>query len=112
MSFKDALDSIAKGVEDLSQLNVRTYTGEINGSAQGSAQALLDKALLDGNLEVVAITTIKLDGDVDQFMSSSDKATSTIMAAHSNAVEAGQRSRKAMLDMFTDAVKKAINKLD
>ena len=35
MSFKDALDSIGEGIKYLSQLNVRTFTGDISATAAG-----------------------------------------------------------------------------
>ena len=113
MSFKSALQSIGKGIEDLSQLNVRTYTGKIGGQVQGAdAQDIMDKALNNGDLNVVGITTMKLDGDVDQFISNDDAIDQKLHDAHFTAVQAGQRSRKAIFDMFTSKASKVIEDID
>jgi len=112
MSFQQGLDSIANGIKDLSQLNVRTYTGTIEGQVAGAdAQEVMDRAFQDGRLKVVGITTMKLDGDVDQFISNADGIDSTLHDAHFNAIQAGQRSRNAAFELFANTVKKAIDAL-
>ena len=113
MSFKSVLKSIAEGIEDMAELNVRTYTGTIGGQVEGeNAQDIMDKALRNGQLNVVGITTMKLDGDVDQFISGDAKIDQKLHDAHFTAVQAGQRSRKATLEMFTSKAREIIGGID
>lgn len=110
--FKDGLNKIANSVKDLSELNVRTFTGTITSDISGQELgALMEQGVADGNMEVVALTNMKIDGDVDQFISNSDKVTDGLRHAHVSAVNAGQESRKATLELFTNAVRKLINEL-
>ena len=109
MSFQDAFDKIKEGIGDLSQLNVRTFTGDISVSAADVTDVKLVSLLQQGSagaeVKVVGITNMKLDGDVDQFITSSNVPAMAI-TAHSNAIEAGQKTRQAMFDLFTDAIGK------
>ena len=110
MSFASAVKSIGKGIKDLSQLNVRTYTGTINANVDGDdAEAMLQTARAAGTLELVGITTINLDGDVNQFITNSDKITDKLHAAHFTAVQQSQKSRQAALDMFAGAISSAMS---
>ncbi len=112
MSFGEALQSIGDGIKDLARLNVRTYTGTISGRVEGQdAQEVMDKAFQEGKLEVVAITTMMLDGDVDQFISNNSDVKQELHDAHFNAVQAGQRSRQAAFELFSNAVRGAIDKI-
>lgn len=115
MSFKDTFDSIEEGVKNIAELNVRTFTGDISVAAGGITEVKLTKLLsgtgsASAQVKVVGITNMKLDGDVDQFITSSDVPAVTV-TAHTSAVEAGQRSRQAVFGFFGDKVKKAINAL-
>jgi hypothetical protein len=112
MGFQEAFDNIKENIGDLTQLNVRTFTGEIDADVENllekgvTLEVFLKKANVNGKVKVVGFTDMKMDGDVDQFITSSP-VTSAI-AAHNSAIQAGQQSRKAMLEFFTDAIKKGI----
>jgi len=112
--FKDALDSIKKGISDLAELNVTTFTGDISVEASGvknlDMDGIFSKAGADLKVDVVGITDMKLDGDINQFITSKDVPTGTI-TAHTKAVETGQRTRQAMFDLFADKTKSLIAKL-
>ena len=109
MSFQDAFNTIKDGVGDLSQLNVRTFTGDISVAAANVADvklvSLLQQGGADMQVQVVGITNMKIDGDVDQFITSSDVPAMTI-TAHATAIETGQKSRQAMFDLFSEAIGK------
>ena len=115
MSFQDSFDKIKAGIGDLSQLNVRTFTGKIEASVDNlpsggiTLDAFLQQANAGGKVEVVGFTDMKIDGDIDQFITSSPVGSA--ITAHNTAVQVGQQSRKAMLDFFTDAIKKGVTKV-
>ena len=116
MSFQDTFNTIKEQVGDLTQLNVRTFTGEIKASTANlpgkglSIDQFLSQASADGEVQVVGFTDMKIDGDIDQFITSANFPT--VIAAHNAAIQAGQQSRKAMLDLFTDAIKKGISEVE
>ena len=109
--FKDGLDKIADGVKDITELNVRTFTGSITAQVQAKNTAQLLSAPGAGQLELVGITTMKLDGDVDQFISNSQSVDPSLHVAHSRAVDSGQASRQAVFSLFGNAIRKALDKL-
>lgn len=112
MAFQESFDKIRDGISDLSQLNVRTFTGEIEVSAKKlpaagvSLGSFLETADIEGTIQVVGFTDMKIDGDIDQFITSSPLASA--IAAHNSAVQAGQQSRKAMVDLFVKQIKAGI----
>ena len=114
MSFKDALDSIKNGISDLAQLNVRTFTGEIEATVDSlpgkdvRLPEFLRAANTGGKIEVVGFTDMKIDGDIDQFITS--KPFASAIAAHNTAVQVGQQSRKATVDLFLGAIRDGIKK--
>ncbi len=115
MSFQTAFESVRDGITDLSQLNVRTFTGEIVVTAaklegkDATLAGFLKEATQQGKLTVVGYTNMKIDGDVDQFISAT--AAESAIAAHNNAVQAGQASRAATLDLFMGLVREGIGKI-
>ena len=108
--FKEAFDSIARGVEDLSSLEVISYKGTISIKA-GDAypetfDKILDNARAQADFKIMACTTSELDGDVKFFY---DKdMTKSDMDAHLQLVEAARKSRQGFVDMFKDAIGSAI----
>ncbi|MDT8399191.1 MAG: hypothetical protein RQ899_11305 [Pseudomonadales bacterium] len=113
MSFTSAFKSITKNIKDLSQLNVRTYTGVISANIDGDdAEAMLNSARQSGNLKLVGVTTMNLDGDVNQFISNDPDIKDNLHTAHFNAVQASQRSRQAVFDMFSVAITRVVGKID
>ncbi len=113
MSFAESFKKIEDGIGDLTQLNVRTFTGEIKATAANlpakglTIDEFLSAANGAGEIQIVGFTDMKIDGDIDQFITSAPFPT--VIAAHNSAILAGQQSRKAMLDLFTDLIKKGIN---
>lgn len=113
MSFTSAVKTITKGIKDLSQLNVVTYTGTLGADIAGdTAEAAIAGARASGEAKLVGATTINLDGDVNQFISNDGEIGEKLHSAHFNAVQSGQRSRDATLDMFKSAVGKAVGKIN
>lgn len=112
MSFKSALTTIAKGVKDLSELNVMTYSGDITSNiANSSLDDMLTSATASGTLKLVGATTMSIDGDVRQFISDNDTVKESLITAHFSAVQASQRSRKAVIDMFTSSISESLKGL-
>jgi hypothetical protein len=110
--FKDALKTISEGISDMSQLNVRTFTGNITAPAAGvNSKTYMDTAFSDGNLEVVALTRIMLDGDADQYFVKDDALRAQLLPAHQEAIRAGQASRQAAFNLFTGKLTSLIDQL-
>jgi hypothetical protein len=101
--FADALQTIKDAVVDFSQLNVRTFVGTIDVSFDGNGNPewnrLLENALSNGKIKLVASTTLFIDGDADNF-EDTDSMTPGLREAHQNAIKAGQDSRAAMLELI------------
>lgn len=112
MSFEDALGSIGEGIKDLSQLNVRTFTGDISATAAGlDSKGYMDAVFKDGKLEPVALTRIMLDGDADQYIIKDADIRKELLPAHQDAIKAGQASRQAAFNLFTSKVSELIKNL-
>lgn len=110
--FQNALESIGDGIKDLSQLNVRTFTGNITAPAAGQdSKTYMDTAFASGELKVVALTRIMLDGDADQYIAEDATLRKDLLPAHSQAVAAGQASRQAAFNLFTSKLSDLIGKL-
>ena len=113
MSFSSVVKSIGRGIKDLSQLNVITYSGSLNANVSGeTAEEAIQNARASGEAKLVGATTINLDGDVNQFISNDSEIDEKLHGAHVNAVQAGQRSRQSALEMFRAAISKAVGKVD
>jgi hypothetical protein len=113
MSFQDAFKSIGDGIGDLSELSVRTFTGTITANAaNASIEKILGAGAAAANLKVVALTSMKIDGDIDQFISSDVDLKDSLLTAHSSAVQAAQRSRQAIVDMFSATVSKVVDDIN
>ena len=112
--FQNAFDSIKSGIKDLAELNVKTFTGDVSVSASGLKDLDMDKLFANvganAQIDVVGITDMKIDGDINQFITSKEVPAGTL-TAHSRAVETGQRTRQAMFELFVDRTKKLIEKL-
>jgi hypothetical protein len=110
--FKDALKTISEGISDMSQLNVRTFTGSITSPVAGmDSKTYMDTAFSGGELEVVALTRIKLDGDADQYFVKDDAMRALLLPAHQEAIRAGQASRQAVFNLFTSKLTSLIGDL-
>ena len=110
--FKDGIKKIVDAVKDMAELNVQTYTGTIKAELRGKPlAAIMADSVADGTLETVALTTIRPDGDVDQFISNSESVTEELRKSHFSAVDAGLASRKAVLEFFAKQVERVVGVL-
>lgn len=118
--LRNALRKLGEAIEDLSELHVRTMSGSINvttgtedtdsdGGAgeedgdSGKVDMSAMKALAENqDVEIVADTVIKFDGDAYHFIN--DDAPKTLTDAHQKAVETSMNSRRAIVEMFKDIV--------
>ena len=111
--FQDALKKISEGISDMSQLNVRTFTGNITAPAAGmDSKNYMDAVFKNGQLEVVALTRIMLDGDADQYIVKDEALRSALLPAHQEAIRAGQASRQAAFNLFTSKMSELIGELN
>ena len=101
---------LGEGVADLSELNVNTFTGDISGvvvdeASKGSVLdwgKLIAAAKASGNVKLIAAVKIKFDGDSDSYYATD--IPKDMLDAHVAAVEAGQKIREGLVEMFKDAL--------
>ncbi len=109
-SFKQAFDSIAKGVEDLSSLEVVSYKGTISIKSEepcpDTFDSILENARSQADFKIMACTTSKLDGDVKFFYD--QDITKSDMDAHLQMVDAARKNRQGFIEMFKEAISDAI----
>ena len=111
MNFKNVLNSIAQKMGDLTSLEVTTYTGQIDLSAQGvdvptTFDGVIAAAKANANISIRASTLSKIDGDTQVFFAAD--ATTKDKGEHRQLVEVARENRKATLGFFEDAIKKAL----
>jgi len=103
--FKKLGDEIA----DLSQLNVQTFSGDLKtviADDDGSVidwKKLLANAKSSGEVKLMASAQINFDGDSDNYFAAD--IPPDMLNAHLTAIEAGQKVRAGLIDMFKDALK-------
>lgn len=110
--IKKIADSIADKVEDFSEINVHTYSGTLeitpgnNPDPDKILKNAFDGAVTDpkSKIKLVASTTIKIDGDINEFFSSQG-LNPNLEAAHQAAVESSKQYRQAILNIATGLVK-------
>lgn len=96
------LATLKETLGDISELNVRTFSGDLSTQITGTQSdlsdinALLKKGVTSGQLTLQASACVKLDGDVDQFIS--NNIPSALLSAHETAVDSAKESRKAIVD--------------
>lgn len=107
--FKEAMQELAAGIEDLSKLDVVTFQGSV--TLEGDATApmkfsdVMSKAI-EGtagvNVKVLASTQTSIDGDIVAFY---DKdITEAQRLAHADLVISGAESRKATIDFVKSVI--------
>ena len=111
MNFKNVLNSIAQKMGDLTSLEVTTYTGQIDLTAQGvnvptNFDGIIAAAKANANISIRASTLSKIDGDTQVFYASD--ATAEDKEEHRQIVEVARENRKATLGFFEEAIKKAL----
>jgi hypothetical protein len=109
--FAQALDTIKDAIVDFSQLQVRTFVGTINVQVTGSGDpdwdALMRSAISDGDIKLAASTTLRIDGDADNF-EDTERMTDGLREAHKNAVAAGQEAREAIFKLISGRISNLI----
>lgn len=112
-SFSDFATQLGKTVEDFSQLNVRTFSGDLstiigaNGAPTlqddlNNLDVILRHGVTSGTLKLEAYSIMKIDGDIDQFVSTN--IPQNLMAVHDTAVETGKETRSAIFDFVKGAL--------
>jgi len=98
---------LGEGIADLSELNVQTFTGDLTSVIDKPDTdsvidwtKLLKEAKTTGKVKLVASAKIKFDGDSDTFFA--EDIPSDMLEAHLVAVEAGQKVREGLLNMFKE----------
>ena len=95
---------------------MRTFTGDITVEAANVDKVKLSDLLAqqgaNAKIQVVGITNIAFDGDVDQFITDHGDVPAMTITAHNNAIEAGRKTRQALFELFGDRIKKAIEGVD
>ena len=105
--FTGVLDKIAKGIEDMSSLEVVHYKGTIKAAAvntDADFKTILDSAKGEAGFKITACTYVELDGDMRVFYD--NEITQAEMDAHNALVEVAKSNRQAVVDMFKDAILK------
>ncbi len=106
--FKNVLSNIAKGIEDLSSLEVVTYKGTISieGGADGAVpdnfENIIKNAKAASDFKISACTHVALDGDTKVFYD--QEITPSEMDAHHDLVDIARQNRQAVVDLFKDAI--------
>jgi hypothetical protein len=100
---------LKEGIADLSELNVQTFTGNINSVIDQTQSEsiidwtkLLENARTSGEVKLMASSKIKFDGDSDTFFA--DEISSEILEAHMAAIEGGRKVREGLVAMFKGAL--------
>ena len=100
-------NDFVNGVQDIANLEVQTYTGNITGVITNDPQKgdlinwkqLLTQAKTKGSeITLVGATHIDADQDVTQYLDSS--ASPQLVNLHLNAVKSSQETRMAFLEMI------------
>jgi hypothetical protein len=103
---------IGQGIIDLSELNVQTFSGNLQSVVADGTSAsvinwekLISEAKSSGTVNLVASTKIELDGDSNTFYESG--ITQDMTTAHNAAVKAAHDYRLGLINLF----KKEINSI-
>lgn len=103
MGLKESVTKFAAKIEDLSTLEVLTYTGKLEHAIDPKTGELDWDAFkpTSGTLVLAAATRVSADQDTVNFRAS-DKSTLTddVLALHKAAVESAQSGRLALLTAF------------
>ena len=104
-TFKDAFNNIAKGLEDLSSLEVVTYKGTINLTTLSDGAKfddVLKNAKAQGDFRIIANTKSQLDGDTRAFYDTN--ATAAEIEAHNALVDSATEKRAAVIKIFESLI--------
>jgi hypothetical protein len=108
MGLKEAVNNFAEKIEDLSSLEVLTYTGTLEQAIDPKTGAIDWDAFKPtrGALVLAAATRVSADQDTINFRASdAGRAGFTeLLALHQAAVESAQNGRVALLRLFRGLV--------
>jgi len=112
MSLETAFKKLGNALEDLSSLEVRTYTGDIKTFLSEDETAENFKKLVSdnvaaGTLELKLYTRLDADGDSDHFFASGN-IDETMLKSHVEAFKMGQDIRRAYIELFKDVAQKLL----
>jgi len=100
--FSDAVQTLKDVAVDFSQLNVSTFVGtiavKVGATGKPDWDALMKEAVSAGKIKLAASTTLRIDGDADNFEDPS-VMTPGLRDAHSNAIKSGQEARRGILEL-------------
>lgn len=110
-AFNKLKDDIAKKINDAASLEVVTFTGtytmKTNQAVSGDNTFDIDQVLqklksdINSDLNLVAYSTIKLDGDqINIVKENLNSEQMELVKFHREMIEASQNSRKAIFDMI------------
>jgi len=109
--LSDAMKAIKDAVDDVTTVNVRTYTGSVqhildvqkpnDDEKSKSFDEILVAADLSAHVNLQFLTVLDLDGDALLFRASdTTDASEKAEMAHQSAVLSGIESRAAIIDLF------------
>ncbi|MEZ4449615.1 MAG: hypothetical protein R3B09_09050 [Nannocystaceae bacterium] len=106
MGLKDAVAKFTEKVEDLTTLEVTTYTGSLEQAIDPQTGAINWSAFkpTQGALTMVAATRIAADFDTVNFRASGAAADDDLIRLHQAACESAQSGRLALIKMFSGAL--------
>lgn len=111
MALQDAVKGLVNAVQDLSSLEVVSFSGtltaEITTGAGGNVinwDKLVKTAKPDGKVKLMIASKFECDGDAKLF-TTSEAVSQDIRTAHDQAVQAGRQIRKDILDLVGDSIK-------
>ncbi|MEM0991087.1 MAG: hypothetical protein AAGK00_19640 [Pseudomonadota bacterium] len=113
MALSDAFGKLKEGLLDLSSLEVRTFTGEIDlmvGAVDGDAdnfKKMLDEAKAEGKVSMKIYTRLDADGDSDHFVAASG-VDDAMVTSHVAAFKMGQEIRRSYIELFRDLAERTI----
>lgn len=115
MALRDAVKKLDEMFDDLSSLHVQTYTGKVDFDLDPTGPDD-DRTRVDrlrdavtsipagGAVQLVAEAYYQFDGDSYNFLTSED-VPAKALDLHNSAVEAGIKTRQALLELAKDALK-------
>ena len=113
--FEDALKKLEDQVEDLSSLEVFTYTGDISAALNKDKtgidwdQLFTKTQANEGTLRLVAATRVQFDGDTQNFRTSANvERLAELLQVHEQSVNNSRLARQSLVQFFADGLKNIV----
>jgi hypothetical protein len=111
-TFEGLLNKISEAAVDFSELEVMTFTGDVNGLVKDGKVdwgSLLKNATADKtNLHLVAATKLQLDGDSYHFRTNAKpeeiNGLDELLKLHNEAVLSSNQARQALFTFVSDTL--------